>query len=186
MKNEDDELLEIFAADLRREFSPAALPPRLPAAIQQSLASAEHAARPSWFAAWWWSLLAPAAAALLVVLLAGFVWTVQPTLTAAAARQHRNSSTVSVTRTPLPAGLAATNAAVARNQMDFAPSSSLPRQQTIGDLDDIAPAFSTDAVVCRERRDYVDTLRWRDRRTGARLEVSYPRAEVRTAAYHPL
>ena len=170
----DDPCSESFVLELRREFSPAQPSPKLARAVAAAFTeSSLNPASASWPTAFFqsrawlsWAGFATVAAAALTMLIG--VWT---------SGQKR-------------AAAGATMSAEARSFLPSAPRAALllppPAVHVSTDeTGNVTPQLYRPVLV-RDRREYVDTLRWRDRRTGARIEVSYPRAEFDLVAAEPM
>ncbi len=170
----DDRLNDdAFAAELRRDFLPLSPSPDLARGIAASLAGTADtaptgfAACRSWFPFSWSGIAGVTAFAAAIALFAGLVWT-----PGGAGQAGHKSRTV--------AASAPLAAAVGKSPDPASPIADTATDSTL-DL-----PVSARPILVRDRREYVDTLRWRDRRTGARFEVSYPRSEFVLVAVEPM
>ncbi len=190
MNPHDDRSLDAFASELRREFFPTPPSPSLARGVAAALASPSLSPTPTpWMVtflrnhAWLsWASFATAAALAAALLLANG-WGIRPG-SATARKEQREAGRDASSET-----------AVAVSPSPGAESfpRSAPRGATLMPARGSEPAAGSAAssdfyrpVVVRDRRDFVDTLRWRERHTGAVLEVSYPRSEFRLVAAEPM
>lgn len=166
----DDPSLEVFAEELRREWVPVAPSSRLTRAVAAELswpAATPSLARRSW-ARW----LEPRGNVRLAWAGAGVL------LATAALGAFRPDFSTRSQPAPL--------AAVVRARTEPSLSPALAAMEPVRSPAPEASSDHRDApIVLRSHREFVDTLRWRDRRTGARLEVRYPRAEFVFASAEP-
>ena len=189
MNPHDDLLLDTFASELRREFSPTPPSPNLARGVAAALESPvpPTTSAPSVFSflqdrLWLpWAGFATAAVLAAALLLANG-WGFRSG--SAARKEPRDAARESSGETAV---------AVSPSPGAEAFPRSAPRGATLMPARDLEPAGSnaTSAdfyrpVVVRDRRDFVDTLRWRERHTGAVIEVSYPRSEFRLVAAEPM
>jgi hypothetical protein len=161
-------------ADLETELR-AFQPLRPSAALEHRLAQAfAVAAKPAPVQTWWqklgfrqplaaftWGLATPAAAVCAVLLLH---------VAAPAGGPSEASGSRRTSLTPLPA------ATVAANNSDFEPDAT---SNVVYQTDDEGVVYDADQQPARQvRYRSHDTLAWRNPRTGAQVEVSYPREDV--------
>lgn len=162
-----DPSLDDFAAELRRDLAPAAPSSRLARGVAAGLsrpAATPPLAAQRWLARWperfGNARLAWAGAA---ALLAGVALAIGAFGPDSPTRSRTAAPPAAVAQTRADPGTGPAVAASGADRFQASEESSATREDG--------------PLVLRSRREYVDTLRWRDRRTGAQLEVRYPRAE---------